>query len=178
MFLAWGLSTWALAAALWTDLPTAGGRVGRWLLIAAGPGEALASVFDVTHEVGHGLAGLLGVGCLPIAAVLISASLDQARPWASTGRAIRRWSAHLTWLAVVLLIAAMALMTAQFARVSGGHLPQHAPQTLPPGVVGLDGWANRLIVLANCLWVTVVARQVIAVRRAGALQESLSPEMT
>jgi hypothetical protein len=36
---------------------------------------------------------------------------------------------------------------------------------LPPGVLGLDGWANRLIVASYCLWVFVVAWQAIKLRR-------------
>jgi hypothetical protein len=168
MFAVWGLSTWALALAIWAQPPTTLGRVGLWLLLVAGLGEALAAAFDVTHEVGHGVAGLLGVAGLPVAAVLVSASLDRARSWAGTGRPLRRCSSHFTWVAVVLLIAAMALMTVQLVRVNGGQLPQHAPKVLPPGVLGLAGWANRLIVVANCAWVSIVAWQAILVSSAAA----------
>ena len=51
--------------------------------------------------------------------------------------------------------------------LNGGQLPEHAPEVLPPGVIGLAGWADRLIVFANCVWVTVVAWQAILVSRAG-----------
>ena len=75
------------------------------------------------------------------------------------------WIATLSWISVVLLAVTLVLMTVQVAHANGGHLPQHAPKSLPPGVVGLDGWANRLIVLSNCLWVVVAAWQAIKVRR-------------
>jgi hypothetical protein len=52
-------------------------------------------------------------------------------------------------------------MTVQFAQATGGQLPQQAPMSLPPGVLGLDGWADRLFVLSNCLWVVVAAWQAI-----------------
>src|SRR5205823_9676067 len=71
------------------------------------------------------------------------------------------WIANLSWISVVLLGATLVLMTVQFAQVTGGHLPQHAPAQLPAGVLGVDGWADRLIVLSNCLWVLVAAWQAM-----------------
>jgi hypothetical protein len=57
---------------------TKSGNVGLALLFVAGLGEAMASVFDVRHEVGHGIAGLLGILSLPAAALLVSASLGRS----------------------------------------------------------------------------------------------------
>ena len=84
----------------------------------------------------------------------------------TNGRASREGSnldvsGSLSWISVVLLVATLVLMTVQFAQVYGGHLPQHAPTQLPAGVLGLDGWADRLIVLSNCLWVFVAAWQAM-----------------
>jgi hypothetical protein len=45
--------------AVWRQVQTAAGKVGLWFLIAAGLGGAMASVFDLTHETGHGIAVLL-----------------------------------------------------------------------------------------------------------------------
>ena len=70
MFLSWGISSWALGVAIWSQVRTNAGKVGLWFLIIAGIGEAMASVFDITHEAGHGIAGLLGVIGFPIAALL------------------------------------------------------------------------------------------------------------
>ena len=148
MFLCWGIGTWALAVAIWPQVHTNAGKLGLWLLIIAGIGEEMASVFDITHEVGHGIAGFLGVIGFPIAALLLSGAL---------GRGPLRGIAHLSWISVVLLIATLAIMTTQMMRATGGHLPQHAPKALPPGVLALDGWADRLIVLSNCAWVLVAA---------------------
>ncbi|OLB25248.1 MAG: hypothetical protein DMG41_09970 [Acidobacteria bacterium] len=126
-----------------------------WSLIVAGIGEAMASVFDVTHYTGHAIAGLLGVGGFPVAVLLLSVDLGHTEEWLGARRALL-WIANLSWISVVLLIATLVLMTMQLARANGGHLPQHAPKSLPPGVLGLDGWANRLIVLSNCLWCSLL----------------------
>jgi hypothetical protein len=160
MFLAWGISAWALAAALWTQVKTRAGKVGLWFLVIAGLGEALASVFDITHDVGHSIAGVLGIGGFPIAALLLSISLGRLSTWRRVKKPLL-WLANLNWISVVLLGVTLVLMTVQFTQVSGGHLPKLAPAHLPTGVLGLDGWADRLIVLSNCLWVFVAAWQVM-----------------
>src|SRR5579862_8134950 len=40
MFLSWGIGTWALAVAIWSEVRTTAGRAGLWLLVIAGLGEA------------------------------------------------------------------------------------------------------------------------------------------
>ena len=160
MFLAWGISSWALALALWSQVKTRAGRVGLWLLVIAGLGEAMASVFDITHDTGHSIAGVLGIGGFPVAALLLSVSLGRLPAWRSAKKPLL-WTANLSWISVVLLVATLVLMTVQFAQVYGGQLPQQAPAHLPTGVLGVDGWADRLIVLFNCLWVGIAAWQAM-----------------
>lgn len=160
MFLAWGISSWALAVALWSQVQTRTGKVGLWFLVIAGAGEAMASVFDITHDLGHSIAGVLGIGGFPIAALLLSVSLGRTEAWHGA-RSLLLWIANLNWISVVLLVGTLVLMILQFAHVYGGHLPEHAPASLPAGVLGLDGWADRLIVLSNCLWVLVAAWQAL-----------------
>jgi hypothetical protein len=160
MFLAWGISAWALAVALWSQVKTKAGKVGLWFLVIAGIGEAMASVFDITHDTGHSIAGVLGIGGFPIAALLLSVSLGHTQAWRGVKKLLL-WLANLNWISVVLLVATLILMTVQFVHANGGQLPQHAPASLPAGVLGLDGWADRLIVLSNCLWVFVAAWQAM-----------------
>jgi hypothetical protein len=162
MFLVWGISSWALAVALWSQVKTRTGKIGLWFLVIAGLGEGMASVFDVTHDLGHGIAGVLGVGGFPIAALLLSFSLGHLPAWRDAKKLLL-WIANLSWISVALLVATLVLMTVQVAKVYGGQLPQQAPAHLPAGVLGLDGWADRLIVLSNCLWVGVAAWQVLKV---------------
>jgi hypothetical protein len=170
MFLTMGTSSWALAAAIWPQVQTAVGKVGLWFLLAAGLGGVMASVFDVTRETGHGIAGLLGVIGFPVAALLLSVSLHRNDTWRGAARGLL-WVANLSWVSVVLLVATLAIMTMQMAQITGGHLPQHAPKSLPAGVLALDGWADRLIVLSNCSWVLLASYQAIALCRKRALRK-------
>lgn len=158
MFLSWALSTWACVVALRPRIHTKPGKAGLWLLTFAGVGEAMASVFDIRHPAGHGIAALLGVIGFPIAALLLSISLRRSGNWRSESRQLFL-VANLSWIAVVLLIATLILMTIQVSAANGGHLPQHAPKSLPLGVLALDGWADRLIVLVNCAWVFLATRR-------------------
>lgn len=95
------------------------------------------------------------MGGLPMAAVMISRSLNQ-----TTGGG-RNWprlaTAYLTCLSVPVLIATTVVMAVQFAKVNGGVLPERAPSVLPVGVMGLNGWAGRLLIVSNCLWQIVTA---------------------
>jgi len=168
MFVSWAISSWALVIAIWSQVHTNAGKVGLWFLIIAGIGEALASAFDIKHEIGHeighGIAGLLGVIGFPIAALLLSVALGRNETWRTSRRALI-WIANLSWISVVLLVATLTIMMTQMARAAGGHLPQHAPRSLPPGVLAVDGWADRLIVLSSCAWVLVAAWHAIQVHR-------------
>ena len=163
MFLCLGMGPWALAVSIWSQVPTRAGKVGLWFLIISGLGGVMASYFDITHEIGHGIAGLLGVIGFPIAAMLLSVALGQNERWRPVRPALL-WVANLSWISVVLLVATLTVMTMQMLRLNGGHLPQHAPKSLPAGVLALDGWADRMIVLSNCGWVLLAAWHATRVR--------------
>src|SRR5215472_7853627 len=115
MFLCMGTSSWALAAAIWSEVRTSGGRIGLWLLLIAGLGGAMASYFDVTHEIGHAIAGFLGVIGFPVAALLLSAALGHNENWRAA-RARLLWLANLSWISVASLVATLAIMTVQMSR--------------------------------------------------------------
>lgn len=165
MFLSWGIGSWALVVAICSQVQSSAGKVGLLLLSLAGTGEALASILDIRHPIGHGIAGLLGVIGFPVAALLLTVALGRLEIW-RTLRTAGLWIANLSWISVVLLAATISVMMTQLSRRNGGHLPQHAPKALPPGVLALDGWADRLIVLSNCAWVLLVAWHAIQVSRS------------
>lgn len=163
MFATWGFSSWALAFAIRSQVQTAVGKIGLAFLTVAGIGEAMAAVFDINHDAGHSLAGALGVLGLPIAAMLISLRLSRSEPW-TAARSSLLWTANLTWVSVVLLVVTFALMIATVIHATGG-LPAQAPRALPPGVIAMVGWADRLLVASYCAWVIAVGWQALKVRR-------------
>jgi hypothetical protein len=161
MFASWAVSSFALAFAIRSRVRTRGGRIGLGFLVLAGVGQAMAAVFDINHPL-HDLAGVLGIGGLPVAAMLISVSLIRTKPWFASRKALL-WTANLTWVSVVLMAATFAIMIATYLS-AGGDMTAKVVTALPPGVLGLVGWTNRLLIVAYCAWVITVAWQA---RRIG-----------
>jgi len=163
MFIAWAISSWALAFAIWSQVGTRAGQIGLVFLIAAGIGEAMASVFDINHPL-HGLAALIGIGSLPVAALSISVSLGRTEAWFAA-RKLLLWTANLTWLSILLMAVAFAVLILTYTRAGGDMTAGAAVTALPPGVIAFVGWANRLLIFAYCAWVATVAWQAIKLRK-------------
>ena len=156
MFFLWGAASWALAYTLWPHLQTTAGKIGLLFLVLAGIGEAMAAVFDINHEL-HGLSAMIGIPSLSIAAMLISVALVRTESW-SIARNSLLWTANLTWVSILLMAIAFAVMMATYAQV-GGDMSASAEvvTTLPEGVIALVGWANRFLIVVYCAWVMTVA---------------------
>jgi len=166
MFVSWALSSWTLGLAIWPEVNTRGGKIGWIFLIMAGAGEAMASAFDVDHPM-HMPAGLIGVLGMPVAAMLVSANLGRVQPWMARRKSLL-WSANLIWITLVLFAATMVVLIVT-ARHAGG-MNFHA-KTLPAGVIALDGWMNRLYVVASCIWTISVGRGIARRRKEERVHE-------
>jgi len=163
MFIVWAVSSWALVSAIWSQVRTRAGKVGLVFLIAAGIGEAMASVFDINHSL-HGLAALIGIGSLPVAALLLSVSLGRTREWSGARKAVL-WTANLTWISVLLMAATFAILIVTYTQAGGDMTTEAAPTVLPPGVIALVGWTNRFLIMVYCAWVMTVAWHAIKLRK-------------
>lgn len=146
MFLAWAISSWSLAVAIWSQVQTIGGQIGLVFLVAAGLGEAMAAVFDVRQPAPHNLAAAVGVPSLPIAAMLISVTLGRTRVWQPARRAML-WAANLTWISLAVMVAAVFSL----------H-PRAGVWKVP------IGWPNRFLIVIYCTWVIVVAWRAVRLR--------------
>jgi hypothetical protein len=154
MFAFWALSSWALAVTVWSQVNGIGGKIALGFLIAAGVGESMASVFDINHPF-HNLAGMIGVLSLPIAAMMISVRRGHTQAW-SAAKNVLLWTANLTWVSPVLMVAALIIMIRRYT------WPGNKMNAV---VIAVVGWANRLLVVVYCVWVVAVARQALQLRR-------------
>ncbi|EDK72416.1 hypothetical protein TM7_0470 [candidate division TM7 genomosp. GTL1] len=164
MFAGFGISILALAYVIWSQVKTRGGKIGLFLLVLAGLGLGLTAVFDINSPL-HELVSDVGILFLPVAAMLISTRLARTQAW-SAGKKLLLWMGNLTWVSVVVFIATFALMIATFIQ-SGAPLTSDpkAVTELPNGVIGLVGWAGRLMVVVFCAWVAAVAWQGLKLRK-------------
>ena len=149
MFLAWALSCIALFFAIKPDVRTTGGRVGLGFLLLSALGMSMAAVFDVNHNL-HGLAAMIGIPSLPIAAVLISVSLGRNASWTSARRLLI-WTAILTWVSLILMNVGIFTGFSQ----TGEALPG-----------AWFGWANRFLIVAYTIWLMVVAWRILNLRQS------------
>lgn len=141
MFVAWAVGSVALGFAVQPHVRTPGGRIGLGFLLAAAVGMSMAAVFDARHPL-HGVSAMIGIPSLPIAALLISVSLAGSPAW-SPVRRLLLWTANLTWMSLVLMIATMVIGLSR----NGGKFGPAVP----------IGWPNRLLVLSYCAWLMLVA---------------------
>lgn len=166
-FVAGGCAAWALAIAVWSQGRSRTGKVGLFVLLVAGAGPVAAAVFDINHPI-HDVVGLLGTLGLAVAALLVGVALSRTEPWA-TYRKILVWTAQLPWISLALFVATTVLLAVTFAQAGGEPPPdgQALPvgTPLPEGTVAINGWFNRLIIVAGGAWVATVASLGIVVRR-------------
>lgn len=148
-FLAWALSCVGLFFAIRPHIGTVGGKIGLGFLLAAAVGMAMAAVFDVSHDL-HGLAAMIGMPGLPVAAMLTSVSLARNPAWSSARRPLLL-TANLTWISLVGMFAAVFIGLAR----TGGEFGSAVPA----------GWPNRLLVVAYCAWLLATAWQADRRRR-------------
>jgi hypothetical protein len=146
MFLTWALSCVSLFFAIWSQIHTLGGKIGLVLLLVSAAGTGMAAFFHISHRL-HGLAFMIGIPSLPVAALLISRSL--LRKLAGITRRSLLWTANLPWMSMILMVAVMFIGLSQ----SGGEFGSNV----------LIGWPNRLVVLAYCGWLMAAARGAILV---------------
>jgi Protein of unknown function (DUF998) len=155
-FVCWGLSSIFLSLLLWNKVNTVWGTVGVTLLFISSIGEIMGGLFDVNHK-HHGLAFLLGIPTLPAAALLIGYDLIRTPGFEEQASSIVM-SSHAPWISLVVMGASMAIMIAGFKKAGILMGPNvQPPKTVPPGVVALAGYANRLLVVCYVGWLIIIA---------------------
>lgn len=155
-FLLWGICSALLAFLLWDQVTGIWARAGVILLLVSATGEIMGGLFDVKHKL-HGMAFALGVPTVPVAALLISYNLVRPESLGNSS-SLLLYSAHATWISLVLMAVAMIVMFSGFKKAGiPMNKDSEPPETVPEGVIALGGYANRLLVLCYTGWLIVTA---------------------
>lgn len=156
-FLLWGFCSILAAIFLWNIVTTKWAMLGTILVFITGIGAIFGGLFDVRHKL-HGVAFGLGVPFLPIGALLVSYHLIKNEWWSSFQSTVL-YSAHSIWLSLVLMGVSMMLLFSGFKKAGVPFGPDiEPPKLLPAGVIGINGYLNRLLVICYILWPVLMAK--------------------
>lgn len=155
-FISWGLSTLMLPVLLWNEVHSIWFSIGLILTGISGIGALMGGLFDVKHKL-HGLAFGLGIPTLPIGALIVSYHLISLEKWQPHQNMILI-STHSIWISVLLMAVSMALLMSGYKK-SG--LPMgpgvEPPEKLPAGVIGINGYFNRVLIFVYIAWVIIIS---------------------
>ena len=161
-FLCWGLCSISSGFMLWNVVTTGWAKFGVVLLFVTGIGAIMCGLFDVQHKL-HGLAFGIGLPFLPIGALLISYHLIQKTAWQNHSTLLLL-SGHAIWISLILMAVAMVLLFSSLKANGIAFGPDAAPMSeLPKGVIGINGWANRLLVLCYIAYPILIAKLLLTI---------------
>jgi hypothetical protein len=145
-FICWGLCSMTSALMLWNIVTTGWAKFGVLLVFITGIGAIMGGLFDVQHKL-HGLSFGIGVPFLPIGALIITYHLLKNPDWQNNSTTLLL-SSHSIWISVLLMAGSMFLLFSGLKSAGIVYGPDAPPLTeLPKNVIGISGWANRLLVL-------------------------------
>ncbi|MBD1431485.1 DUF998 domain-containing protein [Sphingobacterium sp. DN00404] len=161
-FICWGLCSISSGFMLWNVVTSGWAKFGVVLLFVTGMGAIMGGLFDVQHKL-HGLSSIIGIPFLPIGALLISYHLIKKEEWQNHCTPLII-SSHSTWISLIFMAGSMFLLFSSL-KSAGIEFGQNSKPfvELPKGVIGINGWANRLLVLCYILYPVLAAKILITI---------------
>ena len=161
-FIWWGLCSISSGLMLWNVVTSGWAKFGVVLLFVTGAGAIMGGLFDVQHKL-HGLAFGIGIPFLPIGALLITYHLLKKAEWQNYSTSLLL-SSHSIWISLLFMAVSMFLLFSSLKSTGIAFGPGSPPLSdLPKGVIGINGWANRLLVLCYILYPVLTARILLSI---------------
>jgi Protein of unknown function (DUF998) len=161
-FFCWGLCSISSGFMLWNVVTSGWAKFGVVLLFVSGIGAIMGGLFDVQHKL-HGLSFGIGVPFLPIGALLISYHLIKKAEWQNHSTSLLL-SSHSIWISLIFMAVSMFLLFSTLKTAGIVYGPDSPPLTdLPKGVIGISGWANRLLVLCYIAYPVLTAKVLLTI---------------
>jgi len=159
-FYLWGIASIILSTLLWSEVSSTWGKIGVILVLISGIGAFMGGLFDLKHK-NHGLSFMLGTPTLPIGALIICYHLMSMDKWQNYEKPIF-YSTHSLWISFILMALSMVVLMSGYKKTGLPMGPGvEPPKALPKGVIGVNGYFNRLLVLCYILWLVVMANVII-----------------
>lgn len=153
-FIFWGLATILTALLLIQNISGIIPIIGISLVVISGIGALMGGLFDIKHKL-HGMAFGLGVPTLPIGALMVHSSVQQL---SGNNSDLLFYSTHSIWISVFLMAISMILLMTGYKKSGLPMGPDmKPPEKLPEGVIGINGYFNRLLVVCYIGWVMIIA---------------------
>ena len=145
-FIFWSINSLLAACLYFNIVSTKWATFGAMLIFISGIGAFMGGLFDMKHKL-HGLSFALGVPIFPIGALIIGYHLGNQNNWLSHKNELLIL-AHSVWVSLVLMGATMGLLFSGLKKAGVPFGPNQEPLTeIPKNVIGINGYANRLLVL-------------------------------
>lgn len=162
-FLLSGICTILLPVLLWNETSSLWAKIGLVLVFLSGIGAVMGGLFDLKHPL-HGAAFALGVPTIAVGALLVSYHFAKQPGW-NLHSTITLLSAHAIWISLVLMGVSMAVMMNGFKQAGIAMGPDATPpDSVPPGVIAVTGYFNRLLVVCNTAWIMVMTYVYLSVK--------------
>ena len=132
------------------------------MLFVTGIGAIMGGLFDIQHKL-HGLAFGIGIPFLPIGSLLISYHLIKKSGWQNHSTSLLI-SSHSIWVSLLFMAFSMFLLFSTLKATGIEYRPDSPPLSeLPKEVIGINGWANRLLVLCYIAYPVLTAKLLLTV---------------
>jgi hypothetical protein len=156
-FFSWALCNISSALMFWEIASTFWAKFAVVLIFISGIGAFMGGMFDVQHKL-HGLSFAIGVPFMPIAALILSYHLIKKVEWQNYSIELLI-SSHSIWISLIFMAFTMFLLFSSLKTAGIAFGPDAAPlNELPDGVIGINGWANRLLVLCYLAYPILCAK--------------------
>ncbi len=161
-FFCWGLCSISSGLLLWNVVTSGWAKFGVNLIFVSGIGAIMGGLFDVQHKL-HGLSFGIGVPFLPIGALLVSYHLIKKVEWQEHSSSLL-FSSHAIWISLVFMGVSMFILFSSLKSTGIVYGPDSPPfSELPKGVIGFNGWANRLLVLSYIAYPVLIAKLLLRI---------------
>ena len=161
-FFCWGLCSIFSGLTLWNVVTTGWAKFGVVLFFVTGVGAIMGGLFDVQHKL-HGLSFGIGVPFMPVGALIVTYHLLKKVEWQSHSTTMLL-SSHSIWVSLILMAVSMFLLFSSLKSTGLVYGPDSPPlMELPKGVIGINGWANRLLVLCYILYPVLTAKLLLTI---------------